>query len=245
MTLAWKSGAPAGQKMVLLALSDNANDQGECYPSISMLARKCSMSVRTVQSHISDMEELGIVRRQLRVGRSTIYHIYPGNFCTPADIAPRQNPHPGPAGIAPPPPQNLHPAPAMAAPITANQPSIESSKNQRKCGQAVADDFVPLDALLAEGVDAQVAKDWLTIRKVKKAQLTRTALDQTKQQAALAGLPLNEALLLCCQKDWRGFEAAWVAPRAGGPGATKGGQSAYEQGMANAERAKQMLFGKP
>jgi DNA-binding transcriptional regulator YhcF (GntR family) len=85
MTLVWKAALPSGRKMVLLALCDNANDQGECYPSVPMLAEKCSMGERTVQQHITDLETDGIVRRAMRGGRSTVYHINPRKICTPAE----------------------------------------------------------------------------------------------------------------------------------------------------------------
>ena len=90
MTDAWKASIPAGRKMVLLALCDNANDQGECYPSISMLAEKCSMSERSVFNHIADLESGGLIVRKNRAGRSTIYTIYPCKFCTTANSAPLQ-----------------------------------------------------------------------------------------------------------------------------------------------------------
>ena len=110
MTEAWKAELPSGRKFVLLSLCDNANDQGECYPSISMLAEKCSMSERSVFSHISDLESGGLIVRKNRAGRSTVYTIDPCKFCTPANSAPLQP---------------LHPTPATVAPITINEPSIE------------------------------------------------------------------------------------------------------------------------
>ncbi|WP_426106414.1 helix-turn-helix domain-containing protein [Massilia sp. TSP1-1-2] len=118
--------------MVLLALCDNANDQGECYPSISTIAIKCSMGERTVQGHITDMESMGIIRRELRNGRSTIYHIDQGRFDTPAESAPPQNPHPTPAKAAPPPPQILQKTPADLAPRTVKEPSKEPPVNRTK-----------------------------------------------------------------------------------------------------------------
>ncbi|CUI02639.1 Phage protein [Janthinobacterium sp. CG23_2] len=177
MTLAWKAALPAGKKMVLLALCDNANDQGECYPSIPMLAIKCSMGERTVQQHITEMEAAGIVTRELRTGRSTIYHIDSDKFCasTPAESAPRrictpQNLHPTPAESAPPPPQNLHPTPAESAPITINEPSIETKgKRQARAKPAVAAqllDTLP-DWLPVASWDA-----WVAYRKSIKAPLT-------------------------------------------------------------------------
>lgn len=141
MTQAWKSTLPSGRKMVLLALCDNANDQGDCYPSISMLAEKCSMGERTVQQHITDLVKDGIVRRAMRGGRSTVYHIDPRRFCTPAKSVPSQDSRPDsiapfqegtqhattPKSAADPrrfsthaesaPPQNLHPTPANTAPL--------------------------------------------------------------------------------------------------------------------------------
>ena len=55
MALAWKAAIPSGRKLVLLSLCDHANDQGECYPSVEALARKCSMGQRTVQQHIGEL----------------------------------------------------------------------------------------------------------------------------------------------------------------------------------------------
>ena len=131
MTLAWKTDLPAGKKLVLLALCDNANDQGECYPSVQSIAIKCSMGERTVQQHVADMEGEGIVTRLMRKGRSTVYKIDPRKFRTPAESAPLSNPAPTPADSAPPPPQNSHPTPADLAPITVKEPSVEPSKNRQ------------------------------------------------------------------------------------------------------------------
>ena len=108
MTLAWKSDIQSGRKMVLLALCDNANDQGECYPSVSMVAKKCSMSERSVFNHIAELEKSGAIQRQNRTGRSTIYHLDPCKFCTPAD----------------------------SAPITIKEPSIEPKKKKEPATQA-------------------------------------------------------------------------------------------------------------
>ena len=52
MSRAWEMGLPMGQKMLLLALCDHANDDGLCYPAQDKLAIKCSMSKRAVVSHI-------------------------------------------------------------------------------------------------------------------------------------------------------------------------------------------------
>lgn len=66
-------------------------------------------------------------------------------------------------------------------------------------------------ALLASyGVSEQVSKDFLIIRKAKRAPLTETALDGIRVEAAKAQLSLDEALAICCKRDWRSFEASWL-----------------------------------
>ena len=198
MTLAWKSDYPTGKKMILLALCDNANDQGECYPSVAMLAKKCSMSDRSVFNHIAELEKDGAIQRETRTGRSTVYHLDPCKFCTPANSAPLQPLHPTPANSAPPPLQRLHPTPATVAPITINEPSIEPSGNQIQ---------------RPDGVSDRVWLDFQSLRKDKKAKLTQTALDNIKREAAKAGWPLEAALSESCARGWTGFKADWVRER--------------------------------
>lgn len=45
------------QKLVLLALADNANDQGRCWPSISTISRKCQLSERCVYEQLARLEK--------------------------------------------------------------------------------------------------------------------------------------------------------------------------------------------
>ena len=66
MSIAWDMSLPMGQKMLLLALCDHANDEGVCYPSQERLATKCSMARRTVVSHLQWLEEHGLVSKERR-----------------------------------------------------------------------------------------------------------------------------------------------------------------------------------
>lgn len=63
MSLAWQAKtATHTEKLVLLALADNANDSGECWPSISTIARKCSLSRQGVLNQIGRLESANLVR---------------------------------------------------------------------------------------------------------------------------------------------------------------------------------------
>ena len=131
MSVAWDMPLPMGQKMLLLALCDHANDDGVCYPSQEKLAQKCSMGERTVISHIQWLERHGIVSRERRQNtqrrKSDLYQITLGNYTPePANSAPANS---APANSAPakfsPEPANFAPSePANFAPSYKEEPSV-------------------------------------------------------------------------------------------------------------------------
>ena len=118
MTAAFKAHLNHTNKFVLVALCDNANDQGECYPSVSMLCEKTSLSDRAVQKSIAYLVESKFMRRDIRNGRSTYYFIAdPRTWFTPE----------------------------RGSPITINESSLEPSNNQKKARAFELPDWVPAD----------------------------------------------------------------------------------------------------
>lgn len=64
---AWKTTTgSSGQRLVLLALADTANDTGECWPGVDHLAEKTGLSVRQVRYHLDALEGLGLLTRKRR-----------------------------------------------------------------------------------------------------------------------------------------------------------------------------------
>lgn len=59
-------------------------------------------------------------------------------------------------------------------------------------------------------VDPKIAKDWLTLRKAKKAAPTETAIDGIMAEARKAGVSLQSALKISCERGWQGFKAEWL-----------------------------------
>jgi DNA-binding transcriptional MocR family regulator len=49
-------------------LADNANDKGECWPSYQHIADQCECSRTAVRNHIDALEEMGLIKRENRVG---------------------------------------------------------------------------------------------------------------------------------------------------------------------------------
>jgi len=136
MTEAFKADLPTVQKFVLVALCDNANDQGECYPSISRLMAKCSLSDRAVQLALAQLEKSGHLKREFLRGRATNYTITdPRTWFTPERGSP---------------PNVVHPTPERRSPITIIEPSIEPSVNQEQGGHRSRVSSLPADWSLTD-----------------------------------------------------------------------------------------------
>ncbi len=60
-----KVGNPL-RKLVLLKLCDNANDQGECWPSFQHIADQCEISKRSAINHVQALKEDGFLKVEPR-----------------------------------------------------------------------------------------------------------------------------------------------------------------------------------
>lgn len=225
MSIAWKApDLNPGQKLVLIALCDNASDEGLCFPSVKTLARKCSMSERTVQGHLADFEARSFVTRDERPGRSTIYTIHPRSFCAPPECT-------LPAVFAPP--------PAVSAPTAIyEEPSLNHQNPPKpsltKKGTRRKKELTPL-------------KTWLeTIKAAGEDAIPET--DPIFEYAAKVGIPIDFMALAWAEfkhryskpdarqyKDWRAtFRDAirgnylklwWMDPQTGAALTTAGMQA--------------------
>lgn len=66
-----------------------------------------------------------------------------------------------------------------------------------------------------EGVSTSVWSDFLQHRKTKKAVVTQTAIGGIAREAIKAGVTLNDALAMCCERGWTGFNSEWIAEKQG------------------------------
>lgn len=70
---------PSSMKFLLLALADNADARGICWPSVEELCRKTSQNRKTVMAGLAQLEENGIIvdtgKREGRTGKVKIYKL--------------------------------------------------------------------------------------------------------------------------------------------------------------------------
>ena len=67
------------------------------------------------------------------------------------------------------------------------------------------------DGELFVGIDSQVVADFKTLRVKQRAAITKTAINGITREALKAGLNLEDALRMCCERGWRSFKATWIS----------------------------------
>ena len=130
MTAVWRiESLSSTQKLVLLSLADNANDQGECYPSIPQISRRTCLSDRSVRSTIRSLEAAGFIRSAARSGTSTVYFLdlsTPEGRSAPECSSARKDVPPTPEGRSAPPRKDVPPTPERGSP----KPSLNRQLNR-------------------------------------------------------------------------------------------------------------------
>lgn len=81
-----KTGNPI-RKLVLIKLADNANDNGECWPSYQHIADHCECSRSAVRTHIDALIGMGVLTKENRMGinngKGNTSNVYYLNLDTP------------------------------------------------------------------------------------------------------------------------------------------------------------------
>ena len=177
-------GNPA-RKLVLLKLADNANDDGICFPSYQYIADKCEMTRRSAISHIEYLIKMGLVSKKERKNKdgsiSNLYFLHLEQGSENFALGGSEN-------ISPRTSHSLEPV---------NEPK----KTTQKSGSEI---------LLEQfGITGQLAKDFIAHRKAKKGVINQTQLNRLQKQADKAGISICEAVEICIERNWQGFNASW------------------------------------
>lgn len=128
---------------------------------------------------------------------------------------------------------------ANQEPITNNHKPITNKEHK---AQAPKFDF--LKSLLELEVEEKNALAWIQVRKAKKAPNTDVALQALVREADKAGLPVNDVVLLCAERNWQSFKAEWILPKSTGVPAGNHPSGLGVHGQATARAAQEWLASK-
>lgn len=96
---------------------------------------------------------------------------------------------------------------ANVTPLPLQKPLPDKIREDKKKEQKIT----PVGDLLAD-ISPQVATDFRALRNKLRAPITETAMAGIRREAGKAGMTLEAALSMCCERGWRGFKAEWVNP---------------------------------
>ncbi|HHF6437168.1 TPA: helix-turn-helix domain-containing protein [Haemophilus influenzae] len=186
-----KVGNPA-RKLVLLKLADNANDDGICFPSYQYIADKCEMTRRSAINHIEYLIKMGLVSKKERKNKdgsiSNLYFLHLEQGSENISLGSENFALGGSENISPRTSHSLEPV---------NEPKKTTQKSE---SEMLLEQF---------GITGQLAKDFIAHRKAKKGVINQTQLNRLQKQADKAGISICEAVEICIERNWQGFNASW------------------------------------
>lgn len=202
----------AAARHVLLCLCNYAGDTGRgAFPSSQTLADDTGLSKRSVQRKLDDLEAAGVIARGNQAAaavyiarvdrRPIVYDVLMGSIERGDTVSPRaeRGDNHDTNGVT-----TVHERGDTVSPNPSLNPSVEP-KSTPRC--ALADLF--------PGVDAQVLADFKILRTKLRAPITPTAAAGIRREAEKAGVTVQHALAMCCERGWRGFKADWAANTTG------------------------------
>lgn len=171
MTRVFGAPEPKGaDRLMLLALADNANDEGLCWPSVPTLARKCAVRERSAQRTIRRLEEDGFIQTDARRGRSSVYRLVGARLTPDVGDTPDAGDTPGKGDtITPDTRVTAPPTPAPPEP-SGNRQEKHQQRAREGAGEAMVSGAAAatvkkeggpkelVQALVARGVDEPVAR---------------------------------------------------------------------------------------
>ncbi|HEX5464436.1 MAG TPA: helix-turn-helix domain-containing protein [Burkholderiales bacterium] len=215
MSACWPLVMSAPQKAVLISLADNANDAGECWPSIDTIATRTCLNRVSVIRAIKALEAAGHLVADRSNGRHSRYTLTPnlGLFdqlqaaTKPVAQSNRLHKVTGCREL----PDQLQAATKPVAQSNTNhqEPSRTVSKSLERAARAQHD-----LSRWPQQPHPDVWADWLTLRKAKRAPVTPTVIASMAReltQAVAQGYTVDDCLRTCVMQGWQGFHAAWLA----------------------------------
>lgn len=106
------------------------------------------------------------------------------------------------------------PCNVTVTPQIQNRTDTEQIQNKEEKPSAKAPKFDFSGKLLELGADDKSIRDWLAVRKVKRAANTETVIESLIDEAAKAGISVASAVKTSAENNWQGFKADWLKPKA-------------------------------
>lgn len=226
------------QMRVLIALYTFRDKNTElARPSREEISERTGMALSKISTATTDLERLGWLTKVGNGGRSqaTRYHVHVPKTMTESETVTESAPIPKQVTVTE--SETVTESARNSARI-GNETVPESGRGKEQTIQTRTDQKEKRASAPATipGIPDSLTADFLAVRKAKRAgPLTDTALAGIRREAEKAGLTLEQAITVCCENSWTGFNAGWHAERQQKRGAAfitgNTGETAYQRSM--------------
>lgn len=190
-------------KLVLLALADNANDEGECYPSLMNIAGRCEMHRATAVRSIQSLESAGHISRKIRPGRNTVYLVHPSQPATSSSVQPVAGSNQSQRATNP-----SQPA-TSPSPLINPSPSENRHKPSRRRDVTISDEPPP------SNLNVEAWHRWVQYRKQIRKPIQPPSTGAAQRKLAVFGPDQSAVVEQSIAQGWTGLFA--LKPGASSP----------------------------
>lgn len=210
MNRAWNAHCETHtMKLVLVALADNSNDSGACWPSVTTLARKCSLTRQSVIDQIAKLEDKKWLTTEREGGKSNRYCLsIPVNRVDQSTALTSQQGLPAPVNAI-----DYHQSTPLTTPVNRvdpnhQEPSFEPSKEPPKAKRNQSGYSVPGCFEQVDGFTEALA-GWIEARKLKKNPPTGYAIQLVINRLAERPRQSVPALEMAIERGWQTVKWTW------------------------------------
>ena len=168
---------------------------------------------RTIRAALAELEKIGLIKSKKVRGKSTTFRLvtdFSGGKPPTKNVGTKNAPptkNVGAKNVGGVGAKNAGTTPCKKCTPTKNNINTNINTNNNTSETAI------LSFCQEQGLDTDLAKEFLRYRKSIKAPLTLNAIKTIHSQAKKAGMSLAEALSTVMARGWRGFEADWVVKK--------------------------------
>jgi hypothetical protein len=211
----WEAEDLSWNEKILLMEIDSFTTKGkDCFISDERVANMLNTSTRNASRMMTNLIEKGYVIRTKFDGRRRFVESCLGAAASP--ILAQQS--------------------GQKCRTTYNNIPNEEDKSSSICNKGF--DFKK--SLIALGVSQQIASDWVSVRKGKKATNTETAFKSIEREILKSGRSAEECITIAVENSWSGFKAEWLLNQQQRQTPPSGKKSVLQNNMEVAEQLMRM-----
>ena len=203
----WESDLPANSKFIAAFLRRYMNDiRDSAWPSLKTISEKTGLTKKTVLKYISILEEKDyLIKESGNRTTSNRYHAH-----IPHQVGGVGGTLGSVVGGVTDTPCSVGDTPQVVDELHTNKQLNKQDNKQLNKKFNFRQHIINFAEHYGLSLDIEKLDHWIEIRKKKKAVNSEVAWKMFVTESVKAKITPTEAINICAQKGWKGFEASWL-----------------------------------